>query len=60
MKELFEWLAKNIFQCFGGFFVAMGMPLGATCFNRVLDFAVFLPIGVLFLSVSYYYTFVKK
>ena len=55
--ELFKWLSKNIFHFIGSLMLGVSIPVGAFVFTPLIDFIIFFPLGILFLSISYYYTF---
>lgn len=56
---MYKFLAKNIFPIVGGMFVGFGIPLGTPLFSRGIDM-IFLPIGIVILSISYYENFIRK
>lgn len=59
--NLFQWLAANVFNAIGGLLLAFAIPLGPSVFaTSLMDLAVFGPIGILLIGISYYYKFIKK
>ena len=60
--RLFKWMASNVFGILGG--LSLGMSFPTTHFNILgdfcPDFVVFLPLGVVLIGISFYYTFVDK
>jgi hypothetical protein len=60
--KLFKFLARNVFQMIGGLMVGLSFPFGLPVLNEnpLIDLAVFLPLGLIFLGISYYYAFVEK
>lgn len=63
--KLFKWLSRKVFNIIGALIFGLSVPtLGMDSiiliFNPILDFIILGSIGILFIGISYYYTFVDK
>ena len=60
---MFKFLARNTFNLIGGMFIGLSIPMnhGVLIEDKpLIDLIVFAPIGIILLSISYYYKFIKK
>ena len=53
-----KFLLKNL-NIIGGMFIGLSLPLGPNVLPGNYDI-LFLPVGVLMIMISYYYTFIDK
>ncbi len=60
MKAL-KWMASNILGMLGGIFLGFSIPTHINIMGDICpDFVIFLPLSVICVGISYYYTFVDK
>lgn len=60
--KLFKFLAGNVFNIIGAFIMGLGFPSMHGIFvesNPLLDTLILVPIGLIFLGVSFYYKFIE-
>jgi hypothetical protein len=61
--KLFKFLVRKTFNLIGGIMTGLSIPFGSSILyknNSLIDFVVFFPLAILFLGVSYYYSFIEK
>lgn len=61
--NLFKFLAREIFMILGGLMIGLSFPVGAAIIseeNRMIDFVIFFPTGVILLGISWYYKFIDR
>jgi len=58
-NNLFKWLASKVFNLIGGLLIGLGFPIGHPLISTQLDIICFLIPGIIFIGISFYYTFIE-